>query len=49
MDKLTCGEEADVDWSALAAEMESLPVLPQAKMTTSELLTHLSQNEICEF
>lgn len=48
MDKL-CGEEADVDWSALAAEMKSLPELLQAKKTTFELLTDLSQNEICEF
>lgn len=47
-DKLTCGEEADVDWSALAAEMESLSELPQAKMTTFDLLTYLSQNKICE-
>lgn len=38
-DKLTCGEEADVDGSALATEMESLPELPQEKMTAFELLT----------
>ncbi|KAL0159686.1 hypothetical protein M9458_043411, partial [Cirrhinus mrigala] len=47
-DKLTCGEEADVDGGALATEMESLPELPQEKMTAFELLTYLSQNEICE-
>ncbi|KAK3505576.1 hypothetical protein QTP70_005210, partial [Hemibagrus guttatus] len=45
-DKLTCGEEADVDGSALATEMESLPELPEEKMTAFELLTYLSQNEI---
>ena len=47
-DKLNSGEEADVDGSALATEMESLPELPKAKMTTLELITYLSQNEICE-
>ncbi|KAM3624160.1 uncharacterized protein V6R79_019961 [Siganus canaliculatus] len=47
-DKLTLGEEADVDGSALATEMESLPELPKAHMTAFELLSYLSQNEICE-
>ena len=47
-DILTCGEESDVDGSALTAELESLPKLPQTKMTAFELLTYLSQNDICE-
>ena len=42
-DLLTYGEESDVDGSALATELESLPKLPQAKMTAFELLTYLSQ------
>ncbi|KAK0147531.1 Zinc finger MYM-type protein 1 [Merluccius polli] len=46
--RLTCGEESDIDGSALATEIESLPDLPQAKMTAFELLTYLSQNDICE-
>lgn len=47
-EKLSCGEEADIDGSALAVEMESLPELPQTMMTAFELLTYLSQNEMCE-
>lgn len=47
-EKLSCGEEADIDGSALAVEIESLPELPQTMMTTLELLTYLSQNEMCE-
>lgn len=47
-DRLTCGEESDIDGSALPTEIESLPDLPQAKMTGFELLTYLSQNDICE-
>ncbi len=34
--------------SALTTEIESLPNLPQAKMTAFELLTYLSQIDICE-
>ena len=41
-------EKSDVDGSALTAELESLPKLPQTKMTAFELLTYLSQNDICE-
>lgn len=47
-EKLSCGEEADIDGSALAVEIESLPELPQTMMTALELLTYLSQNEMCE-
>ncbi|KAI3363911.1 hypothetical protein L3Q82_001511 [Scortum barcoo] len=47
-DKLTFGEQADIDGSALATEMESLPELPKAQMTQFEMLTYLSQSEICE-
>ena len=46
-DKLTFGEQFDIDGSALAIEMENLPVLPKAQMSPFELLTYLSQNEIC--
>ncbi|KAG1973804.1 zinc finger MYM-type protein 1-like isoform X2 [Pimephales promelas] len=46
--KLSCGEEADIDGSALAVEIESLPELPQTMTTAFELLTYLSQNEMCE-
>ena len=47
-DKLTLGEQADIDGSELATEMENLPELPKAQITPFELLTYLSQNEICE-
>lgn len=47
-DKLTFGKQADIDGSALATEIESLPELLKAQMTPFELLTYLSQNEICE-
>ncbi|CAJ1079287.1 zinc finger MYM-type protein 1-like [Xyrichtys novacula] len=36
------------DGSALATEMENLLVLPKEQMSPFELLTYLSQNEICE-
>lgn len=47
-DKLTFEEQSDIDGSALATELENLPELPEAQMTPFELLTYLSQNEICE-
>ena len=47
-DRLTCREKSDIDGSALATEIECLPDIPQAKMTGFELLTYLSQNDICE-
>lgn len=47
-EKLSCGEEADIDGSALAVERENLPELPQTMMTAFELLTYLLLNETCE-
>lgn len=47
-EKLTFQDQSDIDGSALATEMENLPELPKAQMTPLELLTYLSQNEICE-
>ena len=47
-DKLTFGEQSDIDGNALATEMENLPDLPKAQMSPFELLTYFSQNEICE-
>ena len=47
-DRLTCREESDFDSGALAAEIESLPDFPNTKMTAFELLTYLSQNDMCE-
>lgn len=47
-DRLTCAEDSDVDGNALALEIESLPELPQSKITAFELLTYLSHNDICE-
>ncbi|KAK0147356.1 Zinc finger MYM-type protein 1 [Merluccius polli] len=47
-EKLSYDEETDVDGSSLAVEIESLPVLPKPRMTAFELLTYLSENEMCE-